>query len=84
MKVTSTTSRPMKRWIVARTRPGDGAPSISLSFEAGSPNIALIRFLERYGQQPQGSRVDIRPVGAHPANVAASYVKGPHVWEPQS
>lgn len=72
----------LPRWNVARTRPDDGAPSIRRGFRAGSPNLALIRFLDHYGQQPQGTRVDVRAFGTD--DIAQSYVRGAHVWEPQS
>lgn len=77
--MTGATEKP--RWIAARTRPGDGAPSLSISVRAGSTNVALIRFLERYGQQPEGTRVDIRRPGSSRHDLAASYVRGAHVWE---
>jgi hypothetical protein len=70
----------MGRWIVARTRPDEGAPSCSIGVEAGSPNLALIRFLERYEAQPIGTRIDVRVRGAHWRDSIASYERTEHRW----
>lgn len=67
-----------QRWIVARQRPDEGAPSLSISVRARSTNVALIRFLERYPEHPQGSRVVIR---TPERDQTALYVRGQHRWE---
>lgn len=71
----------MNNWIVTRKRPSEAAPSLSIGVEAGSTNVALIRFLERYPEQSVGTRVDIRVKGADWRDVTATYVRGVHRWD---
>ena len=73
------TSHIDQRWIVTRTRPGDGAPSMSISIRSRSTNVALIRYLDRFGQQPVGTQVDIRQPSTD--DVTASYVRTEQLWE---
>lgn len=71
----------MTRWICARTRPGEAAPSLSTGVEAGSTTVALIRFLERYPEQAIGTTVAIRVKGADWRDTTAVYVRGEHRWD---
>jgi hypothetical protein len=75
------TCEALPRWVVTRTRPGDGAPSFSGVFRGGSANIALIRFLDRYPAHEVGTRVHVYPFGLSRQHLAACYVRGEHRWE---
>lgn len=68
------------RLICARTRPNEGAPSLSIGVEASSANVALVRFLDRYPDQIEGTRVDVRRPGASRHDVIATYVRNAHAW----
>lgn len=69
------------KYIVTRQRPDDNAPSLSLGFSAANERGALRKFTDRYGAQPVGTRVTVRPQGTDRLSYTAAYVKRELGWE---